>query len=251
VKKRESTPGLSPVMFHTGASMQLGNWIPLDKSFVRDLPKDRTFTELEAAYSLQLDYDNNKQVTLQGYASLWRWSIGKVKRFLERLGASIEYAENTHKLKNQNGNIMIHKPEIKREYNGNKRLIDSKWLANKPKINRKYNGNKTEIKRYATIDPETKPNPEPIIFTSQEGNILGEFKNVHLSEDELQKLNSSLGKEKAEDLIERLSSYMVSSGKGYNSHYATLLNWSRKDQKESKKGGRKDEPDFRNPDYYA
>ena len=50
----------------------------------------------------------------------------------------------------------------------------------------------------------------------------GEFENVLLSVDELQKLKSKLGAE-TESYIERLSSYIASSGKRYKSHYATIL----------------------------
>ena len=58
-------------------------------------------------------------------------------------------------------------------------------------------------------------------------NIYGEFKNVKLTDEEYEKLKEA-------DLlpyIERLSSYMESKGKKYKSHYATILNWSRKEQK--------------------
>lgn len=63
----------------------------------------------------------------------------------------------------------------------------------------------------------------------------GEYKNVFLSDDELEKL-------KAEypdylDRIERLSSYVESTGKKYKSHYATIRNWARKD---AEKPGRKE-----------
>ncbi len=60
----------------------------------------------------------------------------------------------------------------------------------------------------------------------------GEFENVLLSADELQKLKSKLGAE-TESYIERLSSYIVSSGKKYKSHYATILSWTQKDAKNS------------------
>ena len=53
-----------------------------------------------------------------------------------------------------------------------------------------------------------------------------------LSADELQKLKSKLGAE-TESYIERLSSYIVSSGKKYKSHYATILSWTQKDTKNS------------------
>ena len=58
----------------------------------------------------------------------------------------------------------------------------------------------------------------------------GEFENVFLSADELQKLKSKLGAE-TESYIERLSSYIASSGKKYKSHYATILSWTQKDTK--------------------
>lgn len=60
----------------------------------------------------------------------------------------------------------------------------------------------------------------------------GEFGNVLLSADELQKLKSKLGSE-TEGYIERLSSYIASSGKKYKSHYATILSWTQKDAKNS------------------
>ena len=60
----------------------------------------------------------------------------------------------------------------------------------------------------------------------------GEFENVFLSADEFQKLKSKLGTE-TEGYIERLSSYIASSGKKYKSHYATILSWTQKDAKNS------------------
>ncbi len=60
----------------------------------------------------------------------------------------------------------------------------------------------------------------------------GEFENVLLSADELQKLKSKLGAD-TESYIERLSSYIASSGKRYKSHYATILSWTQKDAKNS------------------
>jgi len=57
----------------------------------------------------------------------------------------------------------------------------------------------------------------------------GEFQNVLLSEEELQKLKDKLGGQ-AEAFIEKLSAYMESRGKRYKSHYATILNWWRRDK---------------------
>ncbi len=59
-------------------------------------------------------------------------------------------------------------------------------------------------------------------------NIYGEFKNVALTPDEYSKLKIKLD-EKTQDYIDRLSGYIASKGRRYKSHYATILNWWRKD----------------------
>ena len=38
-----------------------------------------------------------------------------------------------------------------------------------------------------------------------------------------------------EERIERLSSYVASTGKSYKSHYATIRNWARKDKPKQQK----------------
>lgn len=63
----------------------------------------------------------------------------------------------------------------------------------------------------------------------------GEYKNVLLTDDELGKLKSEYVD--WEDRIERLSSYVASTGKSYKSHYATIRNWARKDQRGANTNG--------------
>ena len=53
------------------------------------------------------------------------------------------------------------------------------------------------------------------------------IKNVLLTDEELEKLKTDIPG--YEQIIERLSEYMASSGKKYKSHYATIRAWSRKD----------------------
>lgn len=68
---------------------------------------------------------------------------------------------------------------------------------------------------------------------------LGEFENVLITEEELEKLKERFPYD-WEDRVERLSEYIQSKGKRYKSHYATILAWARKDadrcKAESKKG---------------
>lgn len=59
----------------------------------------------------------------------------------------------------------------------------------------------------------------------------GEFKNVLLSEEELEKLKQRFSDYKLR--IEKLSNYIASKGDRYKSHYATILNWARNEKKES------------------
>lgn len=63
----------------------------------------------------------------------------------------------------------------------------------------------------------------------------GEYKNVLLTDEELDKLKTEYSD--WQERIERLSSYVASTGKSYKSHYATIRNWARKD---AEKPGRKE-----------
>lgn len=63
-------------------------------------------------------------------------------------------------------------------------------------------------------------------------NAYGEFGNVKMTTAEFEKLVQAVGADRANALIEELSSYLASSGKRYKSHYATLLNWGRRKDKE-------------------
>jgi len=55
----------------------------------------------------------------------------------------------------------------------------------------------------------------------------GEYQNVLLTDEELEKLKTEYSD--YAERIERLSSYVASTGKKYKSHYATIRNWARKD----------------------
>jgi predicted phage replisome organizer len=55
----------------------------------------------------------------------------------------------------------------------------------------------------------------------------GEYKNVLLTDEELDKLKAEYPDYM--DRIERVSSYVASTGKSYKSHYATIRNWAKKD----------------------
>jgi len=70
----------------------------------------------------------------------------------------------------------------------------------------------------------------------------GEFQNVLLTEEEYQWLKDKL-QNKTNEYIERLSGYLESTGKDkYKSHYATILNWYRRDKGNGKDRNPRDLP---------
>lgn len=89
----------------------------------------------------------------------------------------------------------------------------------------------TDVLSDRTLMSYQEPSIEPSIeidSSKEESIYVGQFKNVKLSAPEYEKLklqfNGSL-----ESKIESLSEYIASKGKKYKSHYATILQWARKD----------------------
>lgn len=72
-------------------------------------------------------------------------------------------------------------------------------------------------------------------------NMYGEFKNVRLKDGEFEKLKEKFPNDYKER-IESLSVYMRSRGKTYKDHYATILNWARKEAKENASKPKPPEP---------
>ena len=138
--------------------MKHGYWIPISKGFKKALPHDREYTELEAAYSLQLDCDCENTVTVAGYSDLWRWSRKRVYRFLERMNIKIMYPENTTKKRNQRGFLGVHKAPHKRDIKGTYkehiRLIENNNLEEERDIKGAKEGHKRDIKGSTTIEPK-------------------------------------------------------------------------------------------------
>ena len=61
-------------------------------------------------------------------------------------------------------------------------------------------------------------------------DIYGEFQNVKLTPEQYEKLTEKFPYD-YQNRIEDLSIYMDSKGKTYKNHYATILNWSRMEEK--------------------
>lgn len=63
----------------------------------------------------------------------------------------------------------------------------------------------------------------------------GEFENVALTDDEKNKLIQSIGIHEFENYVSSLDLYIAQKGKKYKSHYATILNWYRRDHETKKR----------------
>lgn len=99
----------------------------------------------------------------------------------------------------------------------------------KMEIPKKVNGNTEKVKCIYT-DIRTDNNNTDIITDNNIKPVrhrYGEYKNVLLSDKEIDKLKAEIPN--YQRYIENLSSYMMSTGKTYKSHLATIRNWARKD----------------------
>jgi len=93
----------------------------------------------------------------------------------------------------------------------------------------------SKVLKQQSAKKDTVSNKDLIVIKSISNKeiYIGEFNNVKLSEGELEKLKDTIPNYLM--LIENLSSYMKSKNKRYASHYATILNWNRKNQEEKNK----------------
>ena len=89
----------------------------------------------------------------------------------------------------------------------------------------KYSRDKESIVEIIPPDSAESEPPKP---SKPVKHKHGEYANVLLTDDELEKLKAEYPD--WQERIERLSSYVASTGKSYKSHYATIRNWARKDK---------------------
>ena len=95
-----------------------------------------------------------------------------------------------------------------------------------------YRSKGTELQEVKKVDPtNTNYIKTDYIKTdfNQEQKAFGAFQNVFLSNKELSNLKTILSNQ-LENYIQRLSSYLKSTGRTYEDHEATILSWFYKDQ---------------------
>lgn len=98
-------------------------------------------------------------------------------------------------------------------------------------------GYQQKIKENSTRENITSNNTDEYIGQSPKAqkepqHKYGEYQNVLLSDTDYGKLVNEFPSD-YQERIERLSSYMASTGKSYKNHLATIRNWARRDGKQT------------------
>lgn len=97
-------------------------------------------------------------------------------------------------------------------------------------------GQSQDMSRLSSLSISLSNSESLSLIKEEKKKNYGEFQNVKLTDEEYEKVVS----QNLTNMIERLSTYLASSGKRYKSHYATILSWHRKD--EEKEGKREINP---------
>lgn len=103
--------------------------------------------------------------------------------------------------------------------------------TNRPQTDHEQTTDRTQTRHYKDI------NKDIIKKTIYERHKYGEYNNVLLSDEEVEKLKSEYP-ELWKNKLEELSEYLMTHSKSYKSHYVTIRAWIRKDLKEGEKNGK-------------
>jgi predicted phage replisome organizer len=105
---------------------------------------------------------------------------------------------------------------------------------------------KEEEKEYMDMGEKSPNPPAPKAKPAKPvKHKYGEYENVMLTDDELDKLKDAYHDWR--ERIERLSCYIASTGKKYKSHYATIRNWAKKDSEAQPVIRREQRPVYQKP----
>jgi len=102
----------------------------------------------------------------------------------------------------------------------------------------------------ANPNPILIPNPIPNLNLKEKSKKYGEFLNVLLTSEEYRKLEDKFNTSLPE-MIEALSLGIERKGYKYRSHYAAILSWHRKSEKESKAADERVQQNRRVPTEYS
>ena len=105
--------------------------------------------------------------------------------------------------------------------------LDKPNLETQRQLNTKEENTNGESKKGASTDGYATT---PAKAAPEKKGTYGRYRNVKLTDTDLSKLKAEFPAD-WQERIDRLSTYMDSSGKSYKNHLATIRNWARRDAK--------------------
>ncbi|MBQ8393458.1 MAG: hypothetical protein IJX51_06780 [Clostridia bacterium] len=161
----------------------------------------------------QIAFLNGEQV--KGYMKIlcYMYLNGRLKRE-EMITACGKYDEDVFSLFTEDEKGLFYNEKMEFE------IMKREQLKAKKPSSTKGKGSKSKRKSAVHKENQEEPQEEKRTYT-ENGNVL-------LTDKEYNKLKDTVGEE-LDELIERLSLYMLSQDKNYKSHYATLMTWYRRD----------------------
>ena len=180
----------------------------------------------------RLQLDENIPYTAQMIATITRQQIGTVERALQiflKLGLVEVLDSGTFYMSNIE--LLIGQSSTEAERKRAARLQNKALSAPRTKV-----GHLSDIR-----PPEIEIELEKEIERGRPARAYGRYQNVFLTDEELADLQASFPTVWGQ-YIEKLSEYMASTGKRYQSHAATIRRWASED-------ARKAAPPTRNRDY--
>lgn len=163
--------------------------------------------------SMMLSLPDDWDYSIKGIVSISKENKTSIQSALKELEEN-KYLKRTKK-QNEKGQFeyiydIYEKPWTEKPCMENL-FTDNPCTENMPQLNTNIQNTKKENTKKENIDIKRE---------------YGEFKNVLLTDDEYKKIEGI----NALSQIENLSRYIASTGKRYKSHYATILNWDRRDK---------------------
>lgn len=108
--------------------------------------------------------------------------------------------------------------------------LDNLLVGNQPQLNTKEANTNGESKKGASTDGYATA---PAKAAPEKKGTYGCYGNVKLTDTDLSKLKAEFPAD-WQERIDRLSTYMDSSGKSYKNHLTTIRNWARRDAERGK-----------------
>lgn len=151
-----------------------------------------------------------------------------IKKYIDSANENYDKKVQTNRVNGAKGG----RPKKDAEENPKNPTVIEKTERFSEKPNKSHTETESDIESVS----ECECKPDGVAHTHTKS--YGENKNVILSDEEYERLTERMGGSKRSEYIEKLSDYMASTGKKYQSHYATICSWFRQD------GGQKPSTSF-------